>query len=253
MELFSLPAVYDTAFQFRNARKTVDFIEACVRNYTGASVSSLVDIACGTGHYTREFARRGYDVFGIDINRASCQYARQKAEAESLTYQIFCADMVDFSLPRPCELAVCFFDSLTYLPTLQALVTHFQSVARALAPGGVYIAELGVIDSFDNHNVEEVWTENRRGFLVTTAYFRDGAILDGRFREYCTFRSVYKEHCAFFSLKYRKLAITLKRFLRVLDQAGCFTLLECYEDFDSTAFLGKEDSPWRVIAVLQRQ
>ena len=30
MELFSFPALYDTAFQFRNASDTVDFIEECV-------------------------------------------------------------------------------------------------------------------------------------------------------------------------------------------------------------------------------
>lgn len=252
MELFTLPAVYDTAFQFRDVHNTVDFIEECVRSFTDSPVSSVVDVACGTGHYTREFARRGYRVFGVDINDANCQYARKKAEEEELTYQIFCADMTNFSLPGQCELAVCFFDSLTYLPTPQALITHFRSMARVLAPGALYIIELGVIDSFDNHNVEEVWTENRRGFFVTTTYFREGAIFDGRFREHCTFRSVYKEQCAFFSLKYLKLAITLKWFLRLLNQAGGFTPLELYNDFEASAFFDEEELPWRIIAVLQR-
>ncbi|GAK57473.1 methyltransferase type 11 [Candidatus Vecturithrix granuli] len=252
MELFSLPAVYDTAFQFRNARKAIDFIEECVRTYGGTPVSSVVDIACGTGHYTCEFARRGLNVYGIDISRAMCRYVRQKAETEALTVQVFCCDMVDFSLPRQCELAVCFFDSLTYLPTPQAMISHFRSVARLLLSGSLYILELGVIDSFDNHNVEEVWTENRRDFFVTSAYFREGAILDDRFQEHCTFRAVYQEHCAFFSLKYLKLALTLKTFMRLLDQAGCFTLLALYDDFDASALLDQEEVPWRIIAILQR-
>lgn len=75
MEVFSLPAVYDTAFQFRDAQNMVDFIEDCARMYTDIDVRSVVDIACGTGHYTREFARRGYTAYGIDINRETCQYA----------------------------------------------------------------------------------------------------------------------------------------------------------------------------------
>ncbi|MDY0092734.1 MAG: class I SAM-dependent methyltransferase [Candidatus Vecturithrix sp.] len=252
MELFSLPAVYDTAFQFRNARKAVDFIEECVRTYAETPITRIIDIACGTGHYTCEFARRGFDVSGLDINRAMCQYAKQKAASEALPIEVFCGDMTDFSFSRPCELAVCFFDSLTYLPTLQAMITHFRSVARLLRPGALYILELGVIDSFDNHNVEEVWTENRRGFFVTSAYFREGAIVDGRFQEHCTFRAVYHEHCAFFSLKYLKLALTLKAFTRLLDLAGCFTLRACYEDFETSALLNQDELPWRVIAVLQR-
>ncbi len=47
MELFSLPAVYDTAFQFRNARKAVDFIEECVRTYAETPITRIIDIACG--------------------------------------------------------------------------------------------------------------------------------------------------------------------------------------------------------------
>ena len=61
MELFSFPAIYDTAFQFRDAQETVDFVEDCARMYTDIPIRSVVELACGTGHYTLEFARRGYD------------------------------------------------------------------------------------------------------------------------------------------------------------------------------------------------
>ena len=255
MEIFSLPAVYDTAFQFRNAQNMIDFIEGCVRMYTDIPVRSVVDVACGTGHYTREFARRRYDTYGIDINAESCQYARYRADAESLKMEIFCRDMVDFALPQRCDLALNLFDSITYLLEFQTLINHLIAVSNVLSPGGLYLVEVGVIDHFENHNVEEVWTEKRRDFSVTTTYFRDAMINpeNRTFVEHCSFRAVCREHRAFFLLKLLKSALYFEEFKWIVQQAGCFVPLAYYEDFELDAFLPKDELPWRVVAVLRKQ
>ncbi|PIE35126.1 hypothetical protein CSA56_05450, partial [candidate division KSB3 bacterium] len=242
MEIFTYPAIYDTAFQFRSAEDTVDFIEECVRMYTHIPVRSILDVACGTGHYTLEFARRGYRIQGVDMNDDICQYARQKATDESLDVDILCADMVDFSLPRPCDLAVNFFDSLTYLTDRRQVSRHFLAVADALVSGGLYVLEIGVIDDFENHNLEEVWTERRRDFAVTATYFRDGAIDPecGTFIERCAFRSTCREHHSYLVLKQKKLALYFYEFAELIDHVGCFTPLVYFDDFASEAFLPED-------------
>jgi len=254
MEIFSFPAVYDTAFQFRNEQKAVDFIEWCISTYVDIPVCSVVDIACGTGHHTREFVRREYITYGIDINHEICQYAQWRADAESLNMTVLCDDMVDFSLPVCCELAVNFFDSLTYIVDRQSLINHFNAVSRVLAPGGLYIVELGVIDHFDNHNVEEVWTEVRRDFAVTTTYLRDAWINpeNSTFEEQCSFRAVCREHVACFNVKFLKSALYFEQLDRMVRQTGVFTPLAYYDDFDPEALIQDNDLPWRVIAVLKR-
>lgn len=163
--------------------------------------------------------------------------------------------MVDFSLPQQCELAVNLFDSLTYLTERQRLIKHFVTVANALSSGGLYIVEVGVIDYFENHNIEEVWTETRGDFSVTTTYFRDGFInLENRtFAEHCSFRTVGREHCAFFALKLLKSALYLEDFNRIVRKAGGFIPLAYYEDFNPGAFLPENELPWRVIVVLRKK
>ncbi|MBD3309240.1 methyltransferase domain-containing protein [candidate division KSB3 bacterium] len=254
MEILSLPAVYDTAFQFRDASATGDFIEECIRMYTDIPVRSVVDIACGTGHYTREIARRGYRLYGIDNNAATCRYARAKAEAESLKLHIICHDMVDFTLPDPCDLALNFFDSLTYVLDFRSLIRHLQTVSAHLSPGGLYIVEVGVIDHFDNHNVEEVWTETRGDLAVTSTYYREGTINpeNRTFIEHCSFRATCRQHCACFTLKLVKAALYFDELTWLVKQSGTFSPLVYYEDFDPGAFLSKDELPWRVIAVLQK-
>ncbi len=254
MEIFSFPVVYDTAFQFRNERKVVDFIEWCIKTYADIPVSSIIDIACGTGHYTREFARRKYITYGIEINHEVCQYAQWRAHAESLNMTILCGDMVDFSLPVRCDLAVSFFDSLTYITDVHSLATHFRTVSQVLPPEGLYVFELGVIDHFDNHNFEEVWTETRRDFSVTTAYFRNGWINpeNNTFEEECSFCATCREHVAFFHAKFLKLALYFKELDQIIKQTGVFTPMAYYDDFDPETLLDNTILPWRVIAILKR-
>ena len=86
---------------------------------------NVLDIACGTGHYAREFARRGYQTYGVDLDHAACAYARARATQEALALTICEGDMVDFTVPAQCELALNLFDSLTY-------VTDPQQIARPL-------------------------------------------------------------------------------------------------------------------------
>lgn len=254
MEIFSFPAVYDTAFQFRIEEKAVDFIEWCVTTYADIPVRSVIDIACGTGHYTREFARRKYSTYGLDINHETCQYAQWKASVEGLNMTILCGDMANFSLPVHCELAVNFFDSLTYLVDRRSFMAHFSTLSQALTPGGLYIIELGVIDHFENHNVEEVWTEVRRDFAVTTTYLRDAWVNpdDSTFVEQCSFRATCREHAAFFQVKFLKSALYFEQLDRMIRQTGVFEPLAYYDDFDHATLLKDDDLPWRLIAVLRR-
>lgn len=254
MELFGLPAVYDTAFQFRSAPQAADFVEWCIKTYIKIPVTTVVDIACGTGHFTLEFARRQYRTYGVDINPQTCEYAARRACNENLSITFVAADMVAFTLPERCQIATSFFDSLTYLTRLADIAAHLETVARALTPGGLYIVEFGVIDDFDNHNVEEVWTETRRDFSVTSTYFRDSWINPetDTFEEQCSFRATCREHVAVFHLKSQKLALYFEDFDALVRRMGLFKSLAYFDDFDPKARFNDDFVPWRVIAVLQR-
>ena len=127
-------------------------------------------------------------------------------------------------------------------------------MADSLEDGGLYILEVGVIDDFENHNVQEIWTEERRDFSVTSTYLRDGGIDPERrtFIEHCTFGATCGEHNMFLVLKQAKLALYFGEFRELIQQVGRFTPLAYYDEFASDAFLPHDELPWRVIAVLQK-
>ena len=52
--------------------------------------------------------------------------------------------MSAFTLSGPFELATCWLDSLGYLLTNEQIARHFRRVADVLAPGGLYLLDVGL-------------------------------------------------------------------------------------------------------------
>jgi hypothetical protein len=71
-----------------------------------------------------------------------CARARQKAAAGRLGLDVLHADMRDFKLTAPADLAVTMLNSACHLMTLDDMVAHLGAVSQAVRPGGLYIMEL---------------------------------------------------------------------------------------------------------------
>jgi len=61
--------------------------------------------------------------------------------AEGARVEWLTADMRDFRLDQPVDLAICMFDGLDALPTNDDIVRHLRAVARSLSPHGLYVLE----------------------------------------------------------------------------------------------------------------
>ena len=57
----------------------------------------ILDLACGFGRHSLEFARRGYEVTGVDITPAYIGYAAKQAGKEKLNAEFICKDIRDIS------------------------------------------------------------------------------------------------------------------------------------------------------------
>jgi SAM-dependent methyltransferase len=102
----------------------------------------LLDMGCGTGWTSWMFAKRGYDVTGMDISEDMIHYARLNVERYQLDNALFVAgDYEDSAFDADFDCAV-FYDSLHHAIDPERAI---QTVYRALKPGGVCItSEPGV-------------------------------------------------------------------------------------------------------------
>ncbi len=75
---------------------------------------ALLDLGCGVGRHSIEFARRGYAVTGVDRTRAFLAEARRRAQAEGLATEFVEADMRVFRRPSAFDAAINCFTTFGY-------------------------------------------------------------------------------------------------------------------------------------------
>ena len=97
----------------------------------------VLDVGCGDGHLTRQFAAQAGNVVGIDLDDASIALAIKHTSQTNIEY--VCADVMDYSFESASFDAVVSVATLHQLDTAQGL-GRFADLVR---PGGV-VAVIGI-------------------------------------------------------------------------------------------------------------
>ncbi len=101
----------------------------------------VLDIPCGNGRHAIEFARRGYEVTGIDLSSVFLEQARAEAEKRHVSITFIHGDM---RMPLSCEpvdLVVNVFTSFGYFKRLRENERVLKMMAGALKPGGYFFID----------------------------------------------------------------------------------------------------------------
>ena len=120
-----------------DAASEVRWIVATVGIPEGARV---LDAPCGFGRHSIEFARRGFQVTGVDFNETELTRAREAASTAGVNVALVCQDMRDMEFAGEFELAVNLFSSIGYFSDDEdrLLIDRFW---RALKSGGWFVLD----------------------------------------------------------------------------------------------------------------
>ncbi len=129
-------------------------------------VKRVCDVGCGNGETALELARGGLEVHALDLSPVFCKAVRERARQAGLRVVVHCADMRDFTLPRPVDLVLAEFASLNNLADRRDLPRVLNAVARALADGGWFCFDVNTARSLRVEYPQTFWVENNRFKLV---------------------------------------------------------------------------------------
>ncbi|MDP2872557.1 MAG: class I SAM-dependent methyltransferase [Bacillota bacterium] len=169
VRLYDEPRYYDIAFGW-DISPEADFLERVFSDLAAHEVRSVLDLACGTGRFALELARRGYLAAGLDLSRDMLSYARQKAVEHGLSVELFLKDMSDFALYRTFDAAICMTGSIYYLHTIESLVEHLRRVATHLVQGGLYVMDVPLALPDSGVPPVQEWTAERDRVRVATRW-----------------------------------------------------------------------------------
>ena len=135
---------YDTLTANVNYPTRARYFSKLIRRHTGKKAKLLLDLACGTGSLSWQFARQGYEVIGVDASPDMLSQAAQKAEVFSgVRPPLFlCQRMEKLDLYGTVDACVCALDSINHLPSPQALSEVFDRVGLFLRPAGVFVFDV---------------------------------------------------------------------------------------------------------------
>ncbi|MFJ4526676.1 class I SAM-dependent methyltransferase [Streptomyces sp. NPDC088810] len=104
------------------------------------SGKSVLDLACGTGFYSREFKRRGAtDVFGVDISVEMIAAAREIEQRDPLGARYLVGDVAELPpLERRFDIAVG-VQCLNYAEDIATMKRMCGSIHQNLLPGGEFL------------------------------------------------------------------------------------------------------------------
>jgi len=121
-------------------RGDVDFYADLARDADGP----VLELACGTGRVYLELLRAGVDADGFDLSAESLDRLRERAADAGLEPSVWRDDMADFAVEREYALAICPFNAIQHLRSIEDQLTCFRQVHDALAPGGKFVFEVFV-------------------------------------------------------------------------------------------------------------
>jgi len=139
-------------------RTEVDFLERALEVSPGAQ---LLDVPCGNGRHSIEFAGRGFRMTGLDLSE---EFIAEARGATLLPVRWMRADMRDLSWVSAFDGAYCFGNSFCYLGCPEAQ-QFLAGVARGLRPGARFVVDTGMA------------AESILPSLARTRWFRLGDIL----------------------------------------------------------------------------
>jgi SAM-dependent methyltransferase len=136
----------------------------------GVESGRIVEMACGTGILAAALARAGYTVLGIDRSSAMIDIAQTRAEFVSgLMFRI--GDMRCVQVGTGFDAALCMFDSLNYLTSLEGVADAFAVVSRALRPEGVFVFDFNRPLPYSAHDGESLKRTISEGILVQELHY----------------------------------------------------------------------------------
>jgi SAM-dependent methyltransferase len=241
--------VYDTIMDDTLYEAWHDFS----RRHLPSETKEILELACGTGKLSVQFARDGYAVTGLDLSEEMLTIAYNRALDElddSVGIGFIEGDMRDLSDVGTYDAVTCYSDSICYMSDREAVQEVFDGVFNALNAGGTFIFDVHSVHQIDNvfpgytyHENEEdfafIWDSfpGEKAHSIThelTFFVKDS---DGKFERR---DEVHDER-----------TYTIDNYLTMLDNAG-FVSVQVFADFEDVAPSDQDDDSARWFFVARK-
>lgn len=105
----------------------------------------LLDLACGTGGFSNEFALKGMEVIGVDASEEMLAVAGENSVRLATDVLFLCQMAEELDLYGTVDGAICCMDSLNHITDVKKLKLAFRRVSLFLEAGKLFIFDVNTV------------------------------------------------------------------------------------------------------------
>ncbi len=196
----SFAFVYDALMQDADYERRTEYILKLFESFD-RKPALLLDVACGTGGFSNEFAKRRIEVIGADMSEEMLSVARENSAFLGLDVLYLCQRAEELDLYGTVDGAVCLMDSVNHITDEDVLQKAFEKISLFLEPQRLFIFDVNTLykhreilgnNTFvlDQEDIYCVWQnefdEKRLETLITLDFFaREGENYYRSGEEFC--------------------------------------------------------------------
>jgi SAM-dependent methyltransferase len=146
---------YLDVYQHRNESDAKLLFELIIANTEIPLQGKVLDLACGPGRHSILFARKGYNVTGIDLSENLLKVAEASSRKEKLGIKFIRADLRHIELEDKFDLVINLFTSFGYFKGDEENFSIFKSASNFLKPCGYFVFDFLNSQFLETHLVRE--------------------------------------------------------------------------------------------------
>lgn len=175
--------VYDRLMCDVDYKSRTEYLLKLFKKY-GKRPTLLLDLACGTGGFSNEMAKRGIEVIGVDMSEEMLGIAREKSAEAETDVLYLCQRAEELDLYGTVDGAICSMDSLNHITDIKDLKKAVSKVSLFLEEGCLFIFDVNTVykhekvladNTFviDEDGIYCVWQNEFKAEKLTTHIYLD--------------------------------------------------------------------------------
>lgn len=128
----------------------------------------ILDLACGYGRHSLNFARKGFEVVGVDITRDYVEDALNTARKEGLNAEFILKDIREIEFQNEFDVILNLADgAIGYLEDDNENLKIFDVISRALKPGGKHMMDICNAQHAENYFPACYWENGEKSIALS--------------------------------------------------------------------------------------
>ena len=160
---------YLKVYKHRDEQEALQLVESIISITNIKNKSKILDLACGAGRHSIEFAKKGFLLTAVDLSENLLNNAKVNAQNAEVDIDFIRADIRDFYIDDKFDLVLNLFTSFGYFESDEENFKVFKSAYNHLNENGFFI-----FDYFNKKYLEENLIPN------SSLRIEDGEIIQKR-------------------------------------------------------------------------